>query len=159
MGDNLPSESHRLDGEEEVKSQNEPDKRTGSTQTGGVPNQNDSKLRNLHILDGQLDYDVRYGGETTRQKSASPQPLVKIKMVYPSKAFGEDNTEFKKRHESMQADADEHYKLLVDMQVTDASFDSLLLSNHKRKVKVEKILAESRNWQRFVREIAQSSEH
>lgn len=80
-------------------------------------------------------------------------------MVYPSKAFGEDNTEFKKRHESMQADADEHYKLLVDMQITDASFDSLLLSNHKRKVKVEKLLAGSRNWQRFVREIAQSSEH
>ena len=93
-----------MDGKQEVKSQHEPDKRTGSKQStiiSGDPNHKVSELRNLHILDGQLDYDVRFGGETTRQKSASPQPIVKIKMVYPSKAFGEDNTEFKKRHESM----------------------------------------------------------
>ena len=74
-------------------------------------------------------------------------------MIYPTKAFGEDNTEFKKRHESMQAEADEHYNLLVEMQITDPAFDRLLLQNHKRKAKVERALAESRNWQRFVSQV------
>ena len=49
----------------------------------------------------------------------------------------------------MQADADEHYKLLVDMQIADPHFDRMLLDNHNRKRKVEKILAESKNWARF----------
>ena len=48
---------------------------------------------------------------------------VSIKIVYPTKQFGEENTNFQKRHESMQEDADEHYKLLVDMQMTDPEFD------------------------------------
>lgn len=46
----------------------------------------------------------------------------------------------------MQKDADEHYKLLVDMQISDPLFDKLLLDNHNRKKKVEKLLNESRNW-------------
>ena len=60
-----------------------------------------------HSLKGSLDYDANLSQESTKD--------VSIKIVYPTKQFGEENTEFKKRHESMQADADEHYKLLVDM--------------------------------------------
>ena len=91
---------------------------------------------------GVLDYDSKMSNLSTK---------VTIKIVYPTKAFGEDNTDFNKRHESMQADADEHYKLLVDMQLTDPVFDRLLLDNHKRKQKVESLLNDSANWQRFVR--------
>lgn len=58
---------------------------------------------------------------------------VSIRITYPSRRFGEENNEFKKRHEFMQADADEHYKLLVDMQLSDQAFDKLLLDNHMRK--------------------------
>lgn len=66
--------------------------------------------------------------------------------MYPSRELQAENNEFKKRHESMQKDADEHYKLLVDMQISDPLFDKLLLDNHNRKRKVEKLLNESRNW-------------
>ena len=59
------------------------------------------------MLKGSLDYDANLSPESTKD--------VSIKIVYPTKQLGEENTEFKKRHESMQADADEHYKLLVDM--------------------------------------------
>ena len=114
---------------------------------GAMADLADQNARNMHILEGQLDYDVQYG-ETNDQKfaEADDMPIIEIKMVYPTRAFGEDNTEFKKRHESMQADADEHYKLLVDLQAADIDFDRLLHQNHKRKNKVEKILKESRNW-------------
>ena len=37
----------------------------------------------------------------------------------------------------MQADADEHYNLLVKMQDEDPQFDDMLYLNHKRKSKVE----------------------
>ena len=43
----------------------------------------------------------------------------------------------------MQKDADEHYKLLVDMQISDPHFDRVLLDSHNRKRKVEKLLGES----------------
>ena len=56
----------------------------------------------------------------------------------------------------MQKDADEHYKLLVDMQISDPHFDRMLLDSHNRKRKVEKLLGESQNWQRFIRKITPS---
>ena len=33
----------------------------------------------------------------------------------------------------MQKDADEHYQLLVEMQISDPAFDEMLLRNHNRK--------------------------
>lgn len=56
----------------------------------------------------------------------------------------------------MQADADEHYVLLVDMQISDPYFDKMLLENHNRKIEVEKVLKESKNWQRFAKKICPS---
>ena len=69
-----------------------------------------------------------------------------IRIVYPSEKFGTENNEFSKRHESMQADADEHYDLLIEMQDSDPLFEKLLNENHNRKSKVEKMLADSKNW-------------
>ena len=46
----------------------------------------------------------------------------------------------------MQAEADEHYHLLVAMQLTDAEFDKMLIENHIRKQKVEMDLAASPGW-------------
>ena len=40
----------------------------------------------------------------------------------------------------MQAEADEHYKYLLDLQKSDSEFDRMLLENHKRKKFVEDVL-------------------
>ena len=56
----------------------------------------------------------------------------------------------------MQADADDHYKLLVQMQAYDPHFDRMLLENHNRKHKVKRLLSESKNWLRFVKQISPS---
>ena len=55
---------------------------------------------------------------------------IQINMVYPSKEFFKTNTEFASRHKSMQAEADEHYQYLLDMQKTDSDFDRMLFENH-----------------------------
>ena len=105
-------------------------------------------------MQGQLEYDVNLG--SPEEDSNIDEDLIQISISYPSVKFGTENNQFKKRHESMQADADEHYKLLVDMQVSDPLFDKMLLDNHNRKRKVEKLLGESRNWQRFIKHISPS---
>ena len=100
---------------------------------------------------GQLDYDRNYGDSSETFPTPSTEEIVHIRITYPSRRFGEENNDFSKRHECMQADADEHYKLLVDMQISDPLFDKMLLDNHNRKRKVEKILGESKNWARFIK--------
>ena len=124
------------------------------------------QLSELYVLEGQLDYDRNIAGyqgcsddEDDGVKNGEDNDNncnVKISIQYPSEKFGTENNQFQKRHESMQADADEHYKLLVDMQVTDPLFDQMLLDNHNRKRKVERILRESRNWQRFIKHVSPS---
>lgn len=59
----------------------------------------------------------------------------------------------------MQAEADDHYQLLIDMQATDPLFDKMLLENHNRKSKVEKLLGESRNWQKLIKQINPSAKN
>lgn len=51
----------------------------------------------------------------------------------------------------MQKEADEHYELLVSLQVADPAFDKMLHQNYERKCKVEKTLNDSKNWQNFVK--------
>ena len=56
----------------------------------------------------------------------------------------------------MQKEADEHYEMLVQLQIHDEIFDKMLQENHNRKQQVEKKLSESKNWQRFIRKIDRS---
>ena len=72
--------------------------------------------------------------------------LADISVVYPTREFVTQNSEFAQRHESMQQEADEHYHLLVAMQVSDAEFDQMLIDNHNRKREVERGLASSPSW-------------
>jgi len=57
---------------------------------------------NKYILEGQLEYDSKlgYNSEQIFPQSFSEEQI-SIKVSYPSKAFGEDNNEFSKRHEAM----------------------------------------------------------
>ena len=129
-----------------------------------------------YVLEGQLDYDRELGDPADwdadgsderlapmsldknkkRSSSARKDHQIQITISYPSEKFGTDNNQFEKRHESMQADADEHYQLLVDMQVSDPVFDKMLLENHNRKRSVENILGKSRSWQQFIKHISPS---
>ena len=130
-----------------------------------------------YVLEGQLDYDRELGDpadcdadgsderlapmlldkkQERRSSSARKDHQIQITISYPSEKFGTDNNQFEKRHESMQADADEHYQLLVDMQVSDPAFDKMLLENHTRKRSVENILGKSRSWQQFIKHISPS---
>ena len=63
-----------------------------------------------------MEYDPILGSP---EDDSFDEDTIKISITYPSVKFGTDNNQFKKRHESMQADADEHDHLLVDMQVSD----------------------------------------
>lgn len=71
------------------------------------------------MLEGQLEYDPRFMASDESFPCAFSEDRVTIKIVYPSREFQASNNEFQKRHESMQKDADEHYKLLVDLQISD----------------------------------------
>ena len=106
-------------------------------------------------MKGSLEFDPRLMPEENFLYPFSEDQVV-ISVIFPSREFQAENNEFKKRHESMQAEADEHYKLLVEMQIQDPLFDKMLLDNHNRKRKVEKILGDSRNWQAFISKVSPS---
>ena len=57
----------------------------------------------------------------------------------------------------MQAEADEHYRLLVAMQLSDPVFDRMLMSNHSRKRSVINALKDSDSWQKFIKRISPST--
>ena len=105
------------------------------------------------MLKGQLEYDPRFGSESDFPSTRSDE-LVEISISFPSQRFGEENSQFQKRHEYMQAEADEHYRLLVDMQISDPLFDRMLLDNHNRKCKVVNALNESATWQKLAKIIS-----
>ena len=76
-----------------------------------------NQVRNGYVMKGQLEYDPNFktSSDETFPVDLSEEEQVTINIVYPSREFQADNNEFKKRHESMQKDADEHYRLLVDL--------------------------------------------
>lgn len=93
---------------------------------------------------GYLEYD-----RCMRDPALAALPadqLADISVVYPTREFVTQNSEFAQRHESMQQEADEHYHLLVALQVSDAEFDQMLIDNHNRKREVERGLASSPSW-------------
>lgn len=106
---------------------------------------------NKYVLKGQLEYDPILMASDESFPHCISEEQVSINIVYPSHEFQAENNEFKKRHESMQKEADEHYRLLVDLQLSDPLFNKMLLDSHNRKQSVEKKLGESRNWHNFIR--------
>ena len=56
----------------------------------------------------------------------------------------------------MQADADDHYRLLLALQETDSQFNELLKSNHNRRQYVDDILHSSNLWKNFAKTIQSS---
>lgn len=49
------------------------------------------------------------------QDGSEEQEEISIRVVYPDHEFSKANIEFKERHESMQAEANEHSELLVEL--------------------------------------------
>ena len=57
--------------------------------------------------------------------------------------------DFDRRYKGMQAEADDHYRILVKLQEYSSEFDKCLQIHYERKIEVELILGMSDNWQRF----------
>ena len=53
----------------------------------------------------------------------------------------------------MQVEADEQYRLLVELQKADSQFNDILYEYHNRKQYVEGILASSKIWRHFVTQL------
>lgn len=49
----------------------------------------------------------------------------------------------------MQAEADDHYKILVNLQEYSSEFDNQMQIHYDRKIEVESILGMSEHWRRF----------
>lgn len=68
-----------------------------------------------YVLKGTLEYDPCLMAPDESFPHSFSEDQVFISIVYPSCEFQAANNEFKTRHESMQKEADEHYRLLVDL--------------------------------------------
>ena len=74
-------------------------------------------------------------------------------MVFQNPLLANKDIAFGSRHQNMQAEADEHYRILVHLQDTSPEFRSQLKIFFDRKKDVESSLNMSENWQRFIRVI------
>ena len=63
------------------------------------------------------------------------------------------NAMFSYREDSLKEEVEEHYNILVMLQHTDREYSSQLISRHKRKQDIEKILLKSENWLKFIKNI------
>ena len=53
----------------------------------------------------------------------------------------------------MQAEVDDHYKILIELQEFNSEFDKQLQVHYDRKIEVESILGMSEHWQKFAKSI------
>ena len=67
-------------------------------------------------------------------------------MVFSDPSLARKDIAFGSRHQNMQAEADEHYRILVHLQQTSPEFRSQLKTFFDRKRDVESALSMSENW-------------
>ena len=78
---------------------------------------------------------------------------IKISVIFRPDMTVPKALDFGRRHRCMQADADEHYRILVRLQEKDPEFDKKLQLHYYRKLEVEQILSMSERWKYFSRSI------
>ena len=100
---------------------------------------------------GTLDYDADFDMNRDQEESHENPREIQIRVI--SQKSAADAGESTRRHEMMQAEADEHYRILVQLQKIDAEFDASLRTNYDRKREVEAILDMSEHWQMFIKTI------
>ena len=118
-----------------------------------------------YVQEGSLDYDARSAlmdlnqhkynnfSQDISSYASTPTPAINIRMIFPTRDFERGHTEFAKRHESMQQDADEHFNLLVQLQHTDKEFEQYLVMNHHRKARVDSVLREWSDWSKLTAQL------
>ena len=104
------------------------------------------------VFEGVLDYDP----DAERMLESGIEPHFHITEVYQSQFMAKLDVAFSNRHTNMQAEADEHFNILVMLQKVDAEFDQQLRMNFFKKREAYEILAMSENWKRFSKTIKTS---
>ena len=98
---------------------------------------------------GTLDYDA--ASYKKPEIYSENVPIIKIRFI--TEQVVDEAAESKLRHDNLQAEADEHYRILVQLQKIDAEFDASIRNNYDRKREVESTLAMSENWHKFIKTI------
>ena len=76
-----------------------------------------------------------------------------IRFVLLPPEIAKMNAMFSNREDSLQEEVEEHYNILVMLQHTDREYSSQLISRHRRKQDIEKILLKSEHWLKFIKNI------
>ena len=77
----------------------------------------------------------------------------RIRFVLLPPEIARMNAMFSNREDSLKEEVEEHYNILVMLQHTDREYSSQLISRHKRKQDIEKILLKSEHWLKFIKNI------
>ena len=98
---------------------------------------------------GTLEYDA--ASYKKPEIYSENVPIIKIRFI--TEQVVDEDAESKRRHDNLQAEADEHYRILVQLQKIDAEFDASIRNNYDRKREVESTLSMSENWHKFIKTI------